>query len=75
MNQVVARFMQLSGASLADALIAATRNPARLLNRNGVCAVVEAGAPANLLLSRQAGDELEVLATWQNGEEVYCADR
>lgn len=75
MNQVVARFMSLSGASLADALIAATRNPARLLNHADVCAVVEEGAPAHLLLSRQAGDELEVLATWQAGEEVYHADQ
>jgi N-acetylglucosamine-6-phosphate deacetylase len=75
MNQVVARFMKLSGASLEDALLASTTNPARLLNRESVCAKVEPGAPASLLLSRQAGDELEVLATWQDGEEVYREGR
>ena len=38
MNRAVCVFMQFSGASLADALRAATYTPARLLGRPGICA-------------------------------------
>ena len=70
MNRAVALFMQLSGAPLAGALRAATRNPASLIGRR-VCAELTPGAPANLLLSRFHTDGLAVEALWLSGEEVY----
>ena len=74
MNRAVSLFMRLSGASLADALRAATANPAALLARSGVCASVEAGAPANLMLATSHPDGLAVQAVYLGGEEVWPAD-
>jgi N-acetylglucosamine-6-phosphate deacetylase len=75
MNRAVALFMRLAGASLGDALRAATRTPATLLGRPGVCARVAPGEYANLLLARHRPDGLEVVATYLGGEEVYREDR
>ena len=72
MNRAVWLFMKMSGASPGDALHAATRSPAALLGRDGVCARVSEGQPANLLLSRLSDDGLVVEENWVGGEEVYC---
>ena len=75
MDCAVARFMRLSGATLQDALHAATTAPAALLGRPGVCARIAEGEPANLLRSRPGTDSLAVEQTWLEGEEAYCAGR
>jgi N-acetylglucosamine-6-phosphate deacetylase len=71
MNRAVALFARMAGATLAEALHAATAAPAALLGRPGVGARIAAGEPANLLRSRPAIDSLAVERTWLGGEEVY----
>jgi N-acetylglucosamine-6-phosphate deacetylase len=65
----------MSGATLQDALRAATAAPAALLGRAGVCARIAEGEPANLLRSRPGADSLAVVQTWLGGEEVYRENR
>lgn len=71
MNRVVKVFMDYAGVSLADALRAATVNPARLLGRYETCGEITEGQLANLMLFRVGSDRLEIEKTVLNGEVVY----
>lgn len=72
MNRAVTVFMRLSGAGLDEAIAGATRNPARLLRRRGVCADLMPGEPANLIRFRPSGEGLKIEAVFLAGEEVYA---
>lgn len=69
MNRAVCVFMQFAGVSLADALHAATRSPARLLGRPGICAELVPGQRANLLRARFHPDALEVDSLYLGGDD------
>ncbi len=71
MDRAVPLFMRLSGATLAEALRAATASPARLLNRRDICASLAPGEPANLLVSQFGADQLAVESLYLGGEAVY----
>lgn len=71
MNRVVRVFMDFTGASLADALRAATYNPVRLLGYPGMCAELAPGQAANLLCSRPGPAALEIETLYLSGDEVY----
>ena len=73
MNRAVSVFMRLAGAGLDEAIAAATRNPARLLRRPGVCARLAPGEPANILRFRPADEGLKIDAVYLAGEEVYTS--
>ena len=73
MNRAVPVFMRLAGASLEEALQAATANPARLLGKALACSHVQAGQPANLVLFQPDNDCLRVNRVFLQGEEVYRA--
>jgi N-acetylglucosamine-6-phosphate deacetylase len=70
MDQAVSRFMRLSGASLPDALEAATRTPARLLGRDSLCSEIAPGIPANLLVARHREGAFEVEQVYLAGDRV-----
>lgn len=70
MDRAVANFMQLSGAPLADSLAAASRVPALLLERKGLCAEVTAGMTANLVVGRMSSGTFEVEAVYVAGAKV-----
>lgn len=70
MNRAVAVFRDFSGASLADAVAAATINPAALLKHPDVCSGLQPGEPANLLLFRSGLLSLEVESSWLHGKSV-----
>ena len=70
MNRAVSVFMQFAQVSPAEALQAATTNPARLLSRPGICSVIAAGEPANLMLYRIRSDSLQVEQVILNGVDV-----
>jgi N-acetylglucosamine-6-phosphate deacetylase len=70
MNRAVTKFMELSGASLADALDAASAAPARLLARDTLCAAIAPGQPASFLVARPGADALDVEAVYVQGERV-----
>lgn len=72
MDRAVAGFAALGGATLPDALLAATRNPARLLDSPDICRSLLPGQPANLFRFRRRRGEIEVLAVWAAGMEVYA---
>ena len=71
MNRAVPLFMQLSGLGLEEALRAATRNPARLLRREGMCAELAPQQPANVLRAQYHPEALQVEALFLGGDEVY----
>jgi N-acetylglucosamine-6-phosphate deacetylase len=70
MNRAVAVFMEVAAVSLADAVLAATRNPAKFLGREGVCVELSPGQPANLILFRPGPGSLEIESVWVRGERV-----
>lgn len=71
MDRAVSRFMEFTGASLNDALRAATANPAHLLRRFEMCQDVAEGQLANLTLFRMNNGAMEVETTVVAGETVY----
>ncbi|MDB6093492.1 MAG: N-acetylglucosamine-6-phosphate deacetylase [Verrucomicrobia bacterium] len=71
MAQAVAGFMSLAGATLAEALRAATLTPASLLNRPSVCAKIEPGQTANLVIFHAQATRLAVEAVWLRGRPVF----
>lgn len=73
MNRGIKVFMQFTGSSLAQAIQAATANPARLLGRPTVCAQVAAGQPANLVLFREEAHALKVESVISMGRCVHTA--
>lgn len=70
MNRAVAVFKEFAAVSLADAVTAATLNPARLLMRDGVCLDLSPGQPANLVLFHPGALNLDIKALWLHGEQV-----
>lgn len=70
MNRAVIVFKEATGVSLADAVRAATRNPAELLRHEGVCVEISPGQPANLILFRPGTASLEIESIWLCGENV-----
>jgi len=73
MNRGVAVFMKFSQCTLAEAIQAATANPANLLRRRTICSQVAAGQPANLVLFRQEPETLRVESVISRGRNVYSA--
>jgi N-acetylglucosamine-6-phosphate deacetylase len=67
MNRAVEVLMETTGASLSDSLAAAAANPARALGRTDIGAM-HPGARGDVVLL----DGLEVVATIQGGEIVFC---
>jgi N-acetylglucosamine-6-phosphate deacetylase len=71
LNRALHVFMEFGAGSLADAVRAATRNAADLLQRRGVCSHIAKGQPANLVLFRIGARELKVQGVILGGELVY----
>ena len=72
MNRAVAVFQDFAGVSLADALAAATINPAKLLKHPDVCSGLLPGQPANLLLFRSGPLSMEIASSWLHGQSVFA---
>jgi N-acetylglucosamine-6-phosphate deacetylase len=60
MNRVVSVIREFGRVSLEDAIMAATRNPARLLGDAAICSDLAVGQPANLILFRPEPDRLVI---------------
>ncbi len=73
MNRGLAVFVKFSQCTLAQAIQAATANPAKLLGRSGVCSHVAPCQPANLVLFRQEADTLRIDGVISKGRCVYSA--
>jgi len=71
LNHVVDVFMRYTGAPLANALAAATINPAGLLGSKGICTTIAPGQPANLFHFRPELPDLGVIVTYLTGEQVF----
>ena len=71
MNRAVAVFQNVAEVSLADAVSAATLNPAKLLKHLNVCSGLQAGQPANLVLFRPGPLSLEIKSSWLHGQCVF----
>jgi N-acetylglucosamine-6-phosphate deacetylase len=71
MNRAVAVFRRFAGASLQEALQAATTNPAKLLGHRQICSEIEPGQPANLVIFRVKANALHVQTVLVQGEQVY----
>ncbi|HZQ21640.1 MAG TPA: amidohydrolase family protein [Terriglobales bacterium] len=74
MNRAVSIFQQHASVSFEDACIAATKNPASLLNDRGVCQEIAAGQPANLIRVVPQSGELRVLEVWIGGDPVWARE-
>ena len=72
-NRGISVFMKFSQCTLAEAIQAATANPANLLGRPTVCSQIAVGQPANLVLFRQAPETLKVETVISQGRQVYSA--
>ena len=70
MNRAVTVFESCAGASFADALRAATRNPGELLHRSGICIDLVPGQPANLATFRRVPHALRIEAVYLQGRQV-----
>ncbi|MEO6966043.1 MAG: amidohydrolase family protein [Acidobacteriaceae bacterium] len=73
MNKAVAFFAESSGASLAEAIQAATTNPGRLLQQDEVCSDLLSGQWANLVLFRTEQEALRIETVLLRGEAVYTS--
>jgi len=71
MNRAVVVFQDFAGVSLANALSAATINPAKLLKHPDVCSGLLAGQPANLLLFRPGPLSMDIKSAWLHGQSVF----
>ncbi len=73
MHEAVAKTVQYSDATLDDALLMASHNPAKLLGVGDQFGSLEAGRRADLILFRwdDENSTLDVTATIINGEMVY----
>jgi N-acetylglucosamine-6-phosphate deacetylase len=76
MHEAVAKTVQYSDATLDDALLMASHNPAKLLGVADQFGSIEAGRRADLILFRWDSENstLDVAATIINGETVYVAE-
>lgn len=61
MDRAVHVFLRDSGASLEDAVAAASTNPAALIGRGNLCRRIEPGQPASLTVFRLGAGQLEVV--------------
>ena len=75
MNRAVTTFSRDAEVSLADAIRAATTNPAGILDRPEICSTIAEGQPANLVMFRCGREELEVGSVISAGEVVYTSQR
>jgi N-acetylglucosamine-6-phosphate deacetylase len=71
MSRAIAVFRRYAGASLGEALQAATLNPAKLLGLPQICSAIASGQPANLTVFRAAAHALRIEAVLLGGEQVY----
>jgi N-acetylglucosamine-6-phosphate deacetylase len=67
MDRAVFNFVRIGRVSLADAILAATRNPARLLQLPAFRGEIVAGAPANLIRFQLEKSGLRVKEVLANG--------
>ena len=72
LDQGVRNYMRFAGAPLADALSAATRNPARMTRLNHIAGSLAQGRPADLNVLSPAG---ELQATYLSGALVSPGNR
>jgi N-acetylglucosamine-6-phosphate deacetylase len=70
MNRAVVVFQEFAAVSLAEAISAATRNPATLLGRAEICSDLLPGQAGNLVLFRPGPERVEIQSVWLNGEQV-----
>ena len=73
MNRAVKVFMDYAGATLGQAIQAATANPSRLLGRYETCSEVAEVQPANLAVFRPGDDRLAIEKVILGGEVVYAS--
>ncbi len=73
MDHGIANLIRLAGLSLAQAVHAATVNPARAGAVPGACTSLAPGAPADLVQFRfrPAPACLEIISTWSGGQQVF----
>jgi N-acetylglucosamine-6-phosphate deacetylase len=71
LNRAMHVFMEFGAGSMADAVAAATKNPARLLPSNGITGHLREGELANLVVFRRGARELDVERVFLGGEEIY----
>lgn len=74
MNRAVCVYQDFAGASLEEALQAASGNPGRVLRRENICTDLAPGQPANLVLFRMASDALQIETVFLDGEPVYSRE-
>ena len=71
LNRAVSVLMDYGEVALNEALWTVTANPARLLNSKQLCAKIEKGQRANLIVFEQGKEQLNVSAVLLRGEQVY----
>ncbi len=73
LNRAVSVFQEFGRVSLAEAIAAVTRNPARLLGDSAICSKIAVGQPANIVLFRQHPEKLHVESVLLSGESLSIA--
>jgi len=71
LDRAVAQLAKAVDVSLHEAILAASRNPARLLGSSDVCALIEIGNWANLMVFQPGQDGMKILKTYLRGEPVW----
>jgi N-acetylglucosamine-6-phosphate deacetylase len=77
--ECINNFRRWSGASIADAINAATATPARLLGLQGVKGSLDSGADADLVVLSEEDDPyspaLTVCQVWKRGVKIHDTDK
>ncbi|KAJ8225800.1 hypothetical protein LV156_009089, partial [Aspergillus fumigatus] len=77
--ECINNFRRWSGASIADAINAATATPARLLGLQGVKGSLDSGADADLVVLSEEDDPesptLTVYQVWKRGVKIHDSDK
>ena len=71
LDRAVVQLGRAADISFHEAILAASRNPARLLGRDDVCDAIEVGKWANLMVFRPSRHRIEILETYLRGEHVW----
>ncbi len=71
MADAVSNFMEITGLTLEESIIPATRSPGEYLGGDKLCSAIEAGQPANLVLFTLEDGRLDVQQTLLHGRTVY----
>ncbi len=71
MHHAIGNLMRLAGVSLRDAVMLATRNPARVGRVSGRMRGLTAGERADLVRFRASSGVVEILETWMSGRRVW----